>query len=165
MSFEKVTYTENKNCRFVLTSTAGVVWGDVFLHRAVVSVHRPDEEWARAAIELQGSMEGWVVYQVSTYSEKDRSWWPFLLHIFAVDVCPLADVLAQRLCDVFHHQRMVEEEAAWIAQLELQRPKHPVLPSDLWRSCDLCPGLQHEGQSGSCWPRDAVPGPHKALCK
>ena len=126
MLFTQVTYTEHKKtCRFVLTSTAGVAWGDVSLHRAVVSLYRIDEEWARAAIELHGSLEGWVVPQVHTYSEKDHSWWPFLLHIFAVDDCPWADVLAQRLCDVFHYQRLVEEEAAWAAEIELQRAGAP----------------------------------------
>ncbi len=95
------------------------------LHRAVVSLYRINEEWARAEIELHGSLEGWVVPQVYTYSEKDRSWWPFLLHIFAVDDCPWADVLAQRLCDVFHYQRLVEEEAAWAAELALQRAGAP----------------------------------------
>ncbi len=122
MSFEQVTFTNHKNnCRFILSSKAGVAWGDAILHRAVVTIHRAGEEWARASIQLQGTVGDWAVPQIFEYTEKDREWWPIILHIFSVDGCFWADLLAHRLCEVFHYQRLVEEEAAWVAELESHR--------------------------------------------
>ena len=78
-----------------------------------------------AKIELQETLEDWAVPQLFVFTEKDLDWWPLLRRVLTEEGWSLSQQLDHRLDEVFRSRRLLEEEVAWAAALELSRDSAP----------------------------------------
>ena len=91
----------------MLTSSAGVMWEGVHLHRGLVSLGRSSDDWETARFEFQGTLGDWPIPQLFYYTERDQDWC-----ILAIEGWALSELLDHRLGEVFNFRCLLEEEIA-----------------------------------------------------